>query len=47
MMSIIFFFFYKMLMCVHGSIGVGKTTFINTLPYNRMVEPLDDWLFLF
>ena len=32
--------------CVHGNIGAGKTTLIESEKYNdfiRMKEPVDDW----
>lgn len=34
------------IICVHGNIGAGKTTLIETNKYNdfnRMEEPVDDW----
>lgn len=35
-----------MMICVHGNIGAGKTTFINNFDdsYKRMEEPVDDWV---
>lgn len=34
------------IICVHGNIGAGKTTLIESEKYNdfiRMKEPVDDW----
>ena len=34
------------IICVHGNIGAGKTTLIESDKYNnfeRMKEPVDDW----
>lgn len=34
-----------MRVCIHGNIGVGKTTIINNQynGYEKMVEPIEEW----
>lgn len=33
-----------MIICVHGNIGAGKTTYINNQSeYIKVTEPLQDW----
>ena len=47
-----YIFYYQLIgmqeriICVHGNIGAGKTTLIESEKYNdfiRMKEPVDDW----